>query len=563
MRFPISFTLAYALVTLCGCSMVSSCAGGTEAHSKYRCKPILQAGTVDHVAPKVATLKPSYEVEDQTHDLRIQLPLRDPKGLEESLRRMYHPQNLQHGNFFTPEEFSARHHPTHKELNTVRTHLALHGFDTCDDGHGAIMRARGRTPYVEEAFGGKLARFENDNGDIIIAPTGNLKSGVHMPILAVHGLSTPPRKYSYAQPNIRNSGPLNAEGIRKAYDVPSHFSAKDQVIGVLALDGYKREDIEAFAKANNIPMPNIKNVMINGYKGQIQSSDGQTETTMDISLIAALAPDAKEIRVFMAANKGTAFIDLLSEIANPKHSEGLVKLVSCSWGSPETMTSPAEMAAQHQLLQQMAAQGQTLISAAGDSGAMDDGKTIGVDTPASDVWSLGVGGTALQVDTQGRWMTEKTWWDSRLGSGGGGGISCVFPVPDYQVPVVSKGNTQSSQAMRNVPDVSLLSSPSEMGYAVIVNGQSMAVGGTSCAAPLWAAFLALADQARMEAKKPAIGFYNPTLYAIGAGPLGMTAFHDIADGSTNGHYKATPAYDDATGFGSFNGQALLKAIVDH
>jgi kumamolisin len=53
---------------------------------------------------------------------------------------------------------------------------------------------------------------------------------------------------------------------------------------------------------------------------------------------------------------------------------------------------------------------------------------------------------------------------------------------------------------------------------------------------------------------------NPALYRIGAGSRYAADFHDIADGSTNGRYPAVAGYDDATGWGSLNGQALLTDL---
>jgi subtilase family serine protease len=52
-------------------------------------------------------------------------------------------------------------------------------------------------------------------------------------------------------------------------------------------------------------------------------------------------------------------------------------------------------------------------------------------------------------------------------------------------------------------------------------------GGTSAAAPLWAAVIALADQYAGRH----LGFVNPDLYRIGRSPADHTAFHDITTGT--------------------------------
>ena len=66
--------------------------------------------------------------------------------------------------------------------------------------------------------------------------------------------------------------------------------------------------------------------------------------------------------------------------------------------------------------------------------------------------------------------------------------------------------------MRNVPDVALTA---DNVYNVSDNGSTQAVGGTSCAAPLWAGFTALANEQAASNSQGRVGFLNPALYTIG------------------------------------------------
>src|SRR5207302_1698775 len=84
-------------------------------------------------------------------------------------------------------------------------------------------------------------------------------------------------------------------------------------------------------------------------------------------------------------------------------------------------------------------------------------------------------------------------------------------------------------------------------------------GGTSFAAPMWAGYLALVNQQSVANGHSAVGFINPSLYAIGEGSSYGSDFHDIVSGS-NG-YSATTRYDLATGWGSPNGTGLINALV--
>lgn len=87
----------------------------------------------------------------------------------------------------------------------------------------------------------------------------------------------------------------------------------------------------------------------------------------------------------------------------------------------------------------------------------------------------------------------------------------------------------------------------------------MTIGGTSMAAPQWAGFLALVNEARVKAKKQPIGFINPILYSLSSSDRAKT-LHDITSGS-NG-YSAGRGWDAVTGNGSLQANALLTYLVN-
>lgn len=107
---------------------------------------------------------------------------------------------------------------------------------------------------------------------------------------------------------------------------------------------------------------------------------------------------------------------------------------------------------------------------------------------------------------------------------------------------------------RGVPDVSGDASPAS-GYQVVVDGQLVAIGGTSAVAPLWAGLVAVLTQ---RSGQPA-RFLTPVLYGLSAG------LHDVAKGDNDitgrlGGYAAGPGWDACTGLGRPDGQALLAAL---
>jgi hypothetical protein len=145
-------------------------------------------------------------------------------------------------------------------------------------------------------------------------------------------------------------------------------------------------------------------------------------------------------------------------------------------------------------------------------------------------------------------------WNNFTGAGGGG-VSSAFAAPPWQVgPGVINGSTgftcgNGHQQCRQVPDVSASSDPLH-GYAIIFGGNWQVIGGTSAAAPLWAAMTAVIDQGLGSAA----GLMNPALY--GAGSCSASPFNDVTTGSnallpaSNGLFPATPNYDLASGWGS-------------
>ena len=148
---------------------------------------------------------------------------------------------------------------------------------------------------------------------------------------------------------------------------------------------------------------------------------------------------------------------------------------------------------------------------------------LAVSDPASQPYVTAVGGTSLTA--LGPAPTETTWNDQlNFAEGaGGGGISKTFSMPAYQQPLGtvtgSSGTPCSNQAgdCREIPDVSADADPStglrHLRRSVRRVGMET-IGGTSGAAPLWAAVLAVASSA--DGNTTGYGAMNPILYQSGA-----------------------------------------------
>jgi kumamolisin len=276
------------------------------------------------------------------------------------------------------------------------------------------------------------------------------------------------------------------------------------------------------------------------------------ENTLDVQMIAAIAPYARIVHVLAATNQPGLFADGIAHIVN-QHQEA--HSVSVSYGTCERGAASA-MPVVHAMLAQAKAQGQTWFFASGDTGSdgCRDGtsnKIVSAGWPASAPWAVGVGGT--QIDSGNTEVVWDTFPGSLLSSpgGGGGGVSESIDKPAYQQGVTPNDSS------RDEPDVAALAGAP--GIAVYVSGPSV-VGGTSAAAPVWAGVWALLSQARGPAP---ITNSLERLYQLGKAGKG---FHDVVSGNNggpgdtmNGGYPAGPGYDLATGWGTPNAQELIAS----
>ncbi len=226
-----------------------------------------------------------------------------------------------------------------------------------------------------------------------------------------------------------------------------------------------------------------------------QPGAGAIEAELDMEVVSAIAPGATQ-KIYIGPNSAQGVNDTYNKIV----TDNIAKVTSTSWGLCEYLSGTIELLALDNIFKQGAAQGQAFFAASGDAGAYDCGDTnLWVDSPADDLYVVGVGGTSLQTGRVGSYTSESVWSDpsdtSRgpKGAGSGGGLSTYSPgKPSYQT---GPGTTNYySNGMRQVPDVSADANPNT-GYSMYCTASAsgcpasgwVQVGGTSAAAPLWAA----------------------------------------------------------------------------
>jgi subtilase family serine protease len=353
-------------------------------------------------------------------------------------------------------------------------------------------------------------------------------------------------------------------------------------VAVYELEPNAASDIAAYQSCYGTHT-SVSYVKVDGGAG---SGAGSGESALDIEQLIGLAPRAR-LLVYQGPNSqsaspGSGPYDVYNAIV----SQNRASVVSTSWGACEPSEPQSAAIAENTLFEEAALQGQTVVAASGDSGtegcfapplSSDPGLTV--QDPSSQPFVTGVGGTTLR--DVGPPPSEATWNNRntpvvipQLQQGAsGGGISSFWSMPAYQrhapaslrvVAADSSGSPcGSSGNCREVPDVSADGDPNT-GYLIYYGGSWQGIGGTSAAAPLWAALVALAD-ANRACGRVRLGFVNPTLYRL-AGSAQHSYFNDVKSGNNDytgtngGRYPAGPGYDMATGLGTPKAGILARAL---
>jgi subtilase family serine protease len=606
------------LLVTCLSLIALACAAGAtpaEATSGVRIgeAPELPAG-----ASFAGTVAPERQL-----DLYVALEPRDPAALERFAEAVATPGSPTYGDYLSVPQFAARFGPTPSQVATVRGALAARGLAVgAPSANGLSLPLTATAAEAEAAFGTAISRVQTAGGGAAFAnrsapsvPTAAAPyvqgvlglDDLHeshradavpdplAPNAAESAVAAIPAAPAVAAP-IPTGGPQpctealeygeahhgnTADRIATAYGLPAFYAAGDfgagQTVALLELEPFFTEDIDAFQACYGTDVE-VDTVTV-GKPPVEEGEDG--EAAMDIEQIASLAPGARVV-VYQTKNDGGAETRVLSAYV----TEDAAKVMSSSWGICEADEDSTEMASVSTLLQEAAAQGQSFFVAAGDYGSTDcdeeegagEDEELAVDFPGSDPFSTDVGGTRMEEPT-GPATIDYLWNEMPHWGASGGGRSEHFPMPAYQqdaAPALGVVGALSSGApcglatgyCRQVPDVSA-NAAVETGYVIHAEHAWETNGGTSAAAPLWAAFAALTN-ALPACGGHTIGFANPALYAIGATAY-ATDFRDVTGPLLGGRpttsrraetdpFPAAPGYDMASGLGTPRGTALAASL---
>lgn len=386
-------------------------------------------------------------------------------------------------------------------------------------------------------------------------------------VTGLDNYSMPPEHFGALSLNTKHSrahtkqdcspaaGTILPRDVARAYgfdQLSNHgWHGENMTVNLVEIDGFDPSDIQNYFSCINfqghLPTP----IDVDGSPSQALG-----ESTLDIQMVAGLARSANIMVYETDGNSGgdawAQVNDMLQQILNDNtNNANAGSVVSISLGAAEGHITSNDIAAIDRSLQLLTnAEHMRVFVASGDCGAFTSRvfRSLSVSFPASDPWSTAVGGTILQVNSNQTRANEVVWSDGsnpftcKNQWGSGGGNSDVFKMPSWQSGI----NTQYNRGVRMMPDISAVA----FNLAVYFQGQWGAVGGTSAAAPIWAAGLALVNEGLIQQVSKFTA--DPSLfYAVASRGNGAQPYYDVTRGD-NLYYPATSGYDLATGLGTPN-----------
>jgi subtilase family serine protease len=533
--------------------------------------------------------------------------------------------------WLSADEFAAQFGASSSDLAKVQSWLERLGLGNIQISRNrSILTFSGTVGQIEAAFGTEMHRYTIGN-ETHFAPSTDLSVPAAMAsaVLSVGNLSDF-RPHSHmirgnaaatavapggeAKANFTSSQSGNhfvqPGDVAVIYDVNAAYSAgytgANQTITVIGQSAVVASDVTNFQTAAGVPVraPNLI-LMPNSGTSTVYSGD-ESESDLDLEYTSAMAKGATINFLYTGNSQSYGAFDAFGYAVQQK----IGQIISVSYGTCEPALGATNYATYNAYTQQAAAQGQSVVVAAGDAGSDDCYSytslgspvqgALAADWPAGSQYVTAMGGTeytpSAVVGSNSQYFTaangsdvlvsaksyipEQVWNDDSTTGGlsaGGGGVSIFSPRMPWQagVPGIPAGS------YRLVPDISLASSPNNAGYLYCssdatgtgitgsctngfrdANNASLTIaGGTSFAAPIFAGMLAIINQ--KIGATTGQGLINPTLYTLASNAnTYASAFHDITignNGCTSG--SAYPTGTNKTTGATIYGPACSASIA--
>jgi subtilase family serine protease len=494
--------------------------------------------------------------QSQTLRLVLVLPQRNTQELDRLVEAVSDPASPRYRQYLTVGEFTEKFGPTREDYEAVKDFARSNGFTIVGTSRNRTnLDVVGTVDTIERALHVTLGFYKHPTENrVFYAPDREPTPDTSVRLWRIAGLDN----YSTPRPALKRrdaskevvidnattgscpSASFCGSDMRAAYYGGTALTGAGQTVGLFEFVGTDLADLTTYYKnakqTNNVP---VHLVSVDGTSTSCVAAQGcdDTEQTLDMTQALGMAPGLSGLTMYV----GSSDAAILNGMAT---ASPLDNSISCSW-----QWRPPDPTTDNPYFRQLAVQGQTFFVAAGDSSDWQEGSPFW--WPADNQYVVSVGGTDLTTASAGGpWKSESTWSD------GGGGISPTpVAIPSWQVKTAS-GCASCSQTERNAPDVAANANFTFYVCADQTTCTANLYGGTSFAAPMWAGYVALLNQAEARGGHKPVGFIDPALYTLGLSAAYSKDFNDITTGS-NG-YSAGKGYDLATGWGSPKAGGLIK-----
>jgi kumamolisin len=465
--------------------------------------------------------------------------------------------------------------PAPEALDAVKAFCHQHGFTLSRIALGGLfVTIEGKAGALARAFGVTIGRYRH--GDLVLRAyegTLRLPAALARHVRAVLGLddlsrlAAQPDAAAFTEPPSLK-GNLPTTVAFDYYQYPQHLTGRGATVAFIEQD--LRVDlakIQAYYAKLGVGPVTIVLVPEWGPPNALDSLEPSKlngEAMLDLKLTGAVAPGATLVGYGIVQDYGYSsdlWVDtLIAALTNEKHP---CNVMSISLGRPESVWSTQTALSVNFLFAIAGLLGVTVCVASGDFGAPGNVNGGGTYTqncafPASSPFCLACGGTELVLTQQGdqRTLNGEVVWNEMAAIGQkratGGGISMLFPVPDFQqtltLPAPFNEGQTSGRGMPDVAGNAAANSSYDVGY------------GTSAAAPMWAALMALLVEG--NGGQP-LGYLNPRLYELQLG--GTECCKPITEGDngppdSNISFPAGKPWNACCGLGSPLGSSLATAL---
>jgi subtilase family serine protease len=369
---------------------------------------------------------------------RTLLVLQRSAEQEATLRKLLDEQQIKsspsYHHWLTPEQFGQQFGPADADIQAVTSWLASEGFQVSQVAAGrTVIEFSGTAGQIRQAFHTEIHRFVVD-GEAhwanasdpqipaavrpVVAGFASLNNFPKRP--RVHRLGTFSRSKATGEVRPLFTYPHNGEYLRAVgpadfatiYSVTPLWSAgidgTGQIIAVSEQSDINSQDVADFRNLFGLPTTgNYLQVIHNGPDpGVLAGSGDEAEADLDVQWAGAVAKGATIDLVVSGTANGTAGVDLSAQYIIDNN---LAPVMSETYGDCEAFNGAGGNAFYYNLWEQGAAQGITILIAAGDSGS------AGCDDPSNEAaakYGLAVNGNAstpFNVAVGGTDFNDSNW----------------------------------------------------------------------------------------------------------------------------------------------------------